>query len=56
MDVIPEGAMSESEIENIREEETARLTEEIMSSGRYEDMYAQIEEQAGFIDETIPGV
>jgi len=56
VDVIPEGAMSESEIENIREEETARLTEEIMSSGRYEDMYAEIEEQAGFIDETIPGV
>ena len=56
VDVIPEGAMSESEIENMREEETARLTEEIMSSGRYEDMYAEIEEQAGFIDETIPGV
>ena len=56
VDVIPEGAMSESEIENIREEETARLTEEIMSSGRYEDMSTEIEEQAGFIDESIPGV
>jgi len=56
VDVIPEGAMSESEIENIREEETARILEEIKGSGKYLDLYEQLQEQAGFIDETIPGV
>ncbi len=55
VDVIPEGPLTESEIENMREE---RREYERTGYGEYErdNLYEAIQAEAGFVDDSIPGV
>jgi len=55
VDVIPEGPLTESEIENMREE---RREYEKSGYGEYErdNLREAIEAEAGFVDDSIPGV